>query len=57
MSIFLFVLGLAIGFGVKLAFDQYLYFIKKQEKTQEEMEDILVKFKAIEIIKKDTLQN
>jgi len=57
MSIFLFVLGLIIGFGVKLAFDQYVLFMERQKKTQEEMEDVLVRFKAIEMIKRDALEN
>jgi len=57
MGIFLFVLGLIIGFGAKLGIDQYQYFIERQKKTQDEMEEVLTRFKAIELIKDEQRGN
>lgn len=51
MSIFLFVLGIVIGFFVKLAFDQYHLWQNQQKKTYTDMEQILINWKAIEKIK------
>lgn len=48
MSIFLFVLGLVLGFGLKIGFDQYHYFRLNQEATTKELNNILVNFKALE---------
>jgi len=52
MSIFLFILGLVLGFGLKLAFDEYHYFRKHQQESVSRMEDVLAKFKAMEILEK-----
>lgn len=52
MAIFLFILGLLIGFGTKLAADYYVEWSNNQKKTADKMEDLLIKFKAIELNKK-----
>lgn len=51
MSIFTFVLGLIIGFFIKLGMDFYHQFRNEQEKTAIKMEEVLTKFKAMEMIK------
>lgn len=51
MSIFLFILGLIIGFGCKLGADEYHKYLQNQEQTKKEMEDVLIKFKALELNK------
>lgn len=51
MSIFTFVLGLIIGFFIKLGMDFYHQFKNEQEKTAIKMEEVLTKFKAMEMIK------
>jgi len=51
MSIFLFILGLILGFLLKLGFDEYHYYLDNQKKVTENMEDILTRFKAIELLK------
>lgn len=48
MSIFLFILGLILGFSAKFGIDQYHFYINNQEKTALKMEEILINFKAIE---------
>lgn len=51
MSIFLFILGLIIGFSGKLGADEYHKYLQHQEQTKKEMEDVLIKFKALELNK------
>ncbi len=51
MSIFLFILGLVIGFGAKLGIDMYGEWQSQQKKTYLDMEKILVEWKAIEKMK------
>lgn len=55
MSIFLFILGIVIGFGFKLGFDEYYKFKKEQEKTASQMEDVLARFKALEMLKEEKI--
>jgi len=50
MAIFTFCLGLLIGFLLKLGFDEYHYFRDNQAKSTSKMEDVLAKFKAMEIL-------
>lgn len=49
MSIFLFVLGLIVGFGAKFAFDEYHYFKNQQVATIDKMESQLVRLEAIRL--------
>jgi len=53
MNIIFFALGCLCGFGLKLGFDEYHKWQNQQKKTYLDMEDILVKFKAIEMLKKN----
>lgn len=53
MSIFTFILGFIIGFFIKLAMDFYHEFKKEQEKTAIQMEEVLTKFKAMEMVKEE----
>lgn len=53
MTVFTFILGLIIGFFIKLAFDFYHEFKNEQQKTAEKMEDVLTRFKAMEIVKEE----
>ena len=53
MSIFTFILGFIIGLFTKLAFDFYHEFKKEQEKTAIQMEDVLTRFKAMEMVKEE----
>lgn len=52
MIIFLFILGIIIGFAGKASFDEYHYYRNNQEKATLKMEDILTQFRAIELNKK-----
>lgn len=52
MSIFTFILGLIIGFGIKLGFDRYHLFRTEEEKRAREMEELLVRWKAVELNKR-----
>jgi len=51
MSILSIFVGIIIGLGVKFGLDEYHYFKQEQEKTKNEMEEVLTKFKAIELNK------
>lgn len=53
MSIFTFILGFIIGFFIKLGMDFYHEFRNQQEKTAIQMEDVLTRFKAMEIVKEE----
>lgn len=53
MSIFTFILGFIIGFFIKLGMDFYHEFKKEQEKTAIQMEDVLTRFKAMEMVKEE----
>lgn len=52
MAIFTFILGAIIGFGVKEGFDRYHLFRTEEEKRAREIEELLVRWKAVEITKK-----
>lgn len=47
----MFILGLILGFLLKLGFDEYHYYLENQKKVTENMENILTKFRAIELLK------
>jgi hypothetical protein len=47
-----FLIGLVLGFLLKLGFDEYHRLKKEQETTQAQMEDVLVRFKTLEELKK-----
>lgn len=51
MNIFLFILGLILGFGIKLGADYYYEWKTEQKKTYMDMTDILINFRAIEKLK------
>lgn len=53
MSIFTFVLGFIIGLFTKLGLDFYHEFRNEQEKTASQMEDVLTRFKAMEMVKEE----
>jgi len=52
MTVFLCVLCLICGFGAKLGFDEYHKWQNRQKETYEKMEDIYIKMKALEQMKK-----
>lgn len=52
MTIFLFIVGLILGWFLKFGFDKYHDFKTIEETRASRMEDLLVKFKAIELNKK-----
>lgn len=47
------IIGFLLGFFAKVGFDEYHKFKTEQEKTASQMEDVLARFKAIEMLKKD----
>jgi len=51
MNIFFLIIGIAIGFGLKLGADQYFIFKKREKEQIDRMENILAKWTAIEINK------
>jgi len=55
MTIIWFLVGFAIGIGAKFGLDEYSNYKQQQEKTFLDMNDILVKFKAMELNKKDKI--
>lgn len=55
MTIIWFLVGLAFGFGAKFGLDEYAEYREHQKKTFLDMSDILVKFKAMELNKKDKI--
>lgn len=44
------IIGFLLGFFAKLGFDEYHKFKNEQEKTASKMEDVLTRFKAIEML-------
>jgi len=50
-GIFLFCLGIIGGFGAKLGLDQYHQFRQNEERRAKELDDMLVKVKAMELNK------
>lgn len=48
MNILMLILGMVIGFLIKLIFDFYHKFLLKQQDIKDEMEVILTKIQAIE---------
>lgn len=51
MNIIWFIIGVFAGFGIKLGFDYYHEFLKEERNRADRMEDVLVRFKAIELNK------
>ena len=49
MSILMLIIGLLVGFGLKLGFDEYHHFIEREKQQIEKMEEVLIKWEAIKL--------
>ena len=56
MSILMLLLGIILGFVLKLGMDEYHKFKNEQEKTKEKMEEVLTRWKAMEILNQKIIQ-
>lgn len=53
MAIFTFILGLIIGIGFMIGVERYRLFKNEEAKRAAEMDEILTRFKAIELNKEE----
>ena len=53
MNLLYILIGFALGFAAKIGADWYHNFKSQEEKRSQELEEILTKFKAFEMFKKN----